>query len=93
MEMYSRGHKPESTSHNEQVMRYTNEDVSFLMMYFNARFIKMSPGLNGLGVQQVRGSWARRRRVSLVSRRLRFFLPLPYRIDKLLLSFPHMLPY
>lgn len=38
--MYPRGHKPESSSHNEQVMRFTNEDVSFLMTYFKCSLYK-----------------------------------------------------
>lgn len=40
MEMYPRGHKPESTIHNENVMRFTNEDVSFLIIYFKFSLYK-----------------------------------------------------
>lgn len=57
MEMHPRGHKPLSPSHNELVMPITNDDLSFLQRrLLKTRFIKMSPGLNVLGVQQVRGS-------------------------------------
>lgn len=54
--MYPRGHVDTNTSQNQQLMPITNDDLYFIMVSFKDSLTKMTPGLNVLGVQQVRGS-------------------------------------